>query len=158
DDAGVKQVFRVDQGVLRRAAGNRHGLAELGGGLHVVDATADQAGLGQDHTVLAFAPAVADADGTAILERNRSADRAWKRMVHGKSPGVILCVALCTWNTRGSKQPGRVCHLVVGKTHALQQGGNRTGPSFAETMTGGLPATPSPSMRSRMPRGAAAGH
>ena len=43
-------------------------LTELTGGLHVVNAAADNAGAGQDRAVLPPLPPVADADGRSVLE------------------------------------------------------------------------------------------
>src|SRR5262249_20202471 len=74
-----------DERLLRRAARDGDGLAELRRGLHVVDAAADQAGLGQDGAVLAPVPAVADADGLAVAELQRARGRSRDHVAHGRS-------------------------------------------------------------------------
>src|SRR5262249_35522980 len=83
-DLGVEQALGIDQRFFRRAAGDGDRLAELGGGLHVVDAAADDAGRGQDGAVLALVPAVAHADGAAVLELNGSGNGARQGVGHGK--------------------------------------------------------------------------
>src|SRR5262249_55638294 len=63
DDLGVEQVFRIDKWFGGSTASDGDGLAEFAGSFDVVDAAADDAGLGEDGAVLALMPAVADADG-----------------------------------------------------------------------------------------------
>ena len=84
-DFRLEQVLGLDQRLLRRAAGDGQGLAELGRRLDVVDAAADQAGLGEERAVLPLMPAVADANGAAIPKLDRPRGCAWERFVHSGS-------------------------------------------------------------------------
>src|SRR5438105_15002801 len=72
--------------MLRRAARDGDRLAKLGSSFHVIDTTTHQAGLGQNGAVLALLPAIADANGTAVLELNGSGNRPRQWIVHILSP------------------------------------------------------------------------
>ena len=63
--------------------GDGDGLVELGRRFQVVNATADNASGRQDGTVLSPLPAVADADGPAMLELQLTAHRAREMVGHG---------------------------------------------------------------------------
>src|SRR5262249_17327044 len=83
---GVEEIFGIDEGVLRSATGDGDGLAELRRRLHIINAAADQAGFGHDRAILALVPAVAEADGAAVLELDRPADRSRQWIAHDAAP------------------------------------------------------------------------
>lgn len=83
DDLRVEQVFWLGQRLCGRPLADGDRLAELGGGLQVVDATADDPGAGNDRAVLTPMPAVADPEGRAVLKLEFAAGGAGGCDVHG---------------------------------------------------------------------------
>ena len=84
DDLGVEQVFRLGQRLRGGALADGDGLPEFGRRLQVVDAATDDPGRGDDRTVLALMPAVADPEGGTVLELQFAAGGTWQGAVHGR--------------------------------------------------------------------------
>ena len=88
DDLRVEQVFWLGQRLCGSPLADGDRLAELGGRLQVVDAAADDSGAGDDRTVLAPMPAVADPEGRAVLEVEFAAGGTGRCDVHGEGTVV----------------------------------------------------------------------
>ena len=101
NDLRIEQVFGIYERALGGSFRDRDCLTKLAGSFDVVDTAPHDAHRGQDRTILSLFPAIADANGAAVVKLHGTRDDFGKGIVH-------LCVYANGSEVRGAIVPQEV--------------------------------------------------